>query len=68
MLDNTGNMHSSKQQQSLNKLKSENKEEPGWGNLKTNNTSRISLRILMIHDSEAQVVINEMFLIFALQR
>lgn len=39
---------------------------PVWGNLKTNNTSSLSLRIFMVHDSKAQVVVNEMSIIFAL--
>lgn len=39
---------------------------PVWCDLKSNNTSRISFRILVIHDSKAQVVIDKIFLLLAL--
>ena len=48
------------------KTKEEKILTPVWSNLKPYNPSRISLKILVIHDSKAQVVINEIFLLFAL--
>lgn len=42
--------------------------EPVWRNFKPNNTSRISLRIFVIHHSKAQVVIDKIFLLFALHK
>ena len=44
----------------------EKRTRPVWGDLKSNNTSRTSFRILVIHDSETQVVINKILLLLAL--
>jgi len=40
---------------------------PAWNNLKPNYASIISLNIQMIHNLEAEVVINVIFVIFTLR-
>lgn len=62
----------------IDKIESEEKEKkkdtrrwckalkPVWRHFKTNDARSISFRILVVHDSEAQVVVDKIFLLFAL--
>jgi len=45
----------------------EDGRKPVWSNLKPNNARRIRLRILVVHNSKAQVVVDKILLLFALQ-
>lgn len=50
----------------IRKRDKEKRTRPVWCNLKSNNTSRTSFRVLVIHDSKTQVVIDKIFLLLAL--
>lgn len=54
------------QQTSQKRRQKEKGIAPVWSNLKPNNSSRIGLRIFVVHNSEAQVVVDEISFLFTL--